>query len=129
MHDSSGSENYGWDHQSTFWAFPVKQISKRPPAAEAYAVGYKTGLPEGWRYKVSDSLAFDWRRWTHKFSFWAYPNRNQPGTVPYSVGFAKDRWGQRFKVIKGRNAGGGEWTHLFTFYAFQSKVNLEWTTE
>ena len=129
VHDGSTTGNFGWDHQFTFWAFPIDKNNKRPPAAKAYSVGYKTGLPEGWRYKVSDNLSNGWRKWIRKFSFWAYPNNAQPGTIPYSVGFTKDRWGHRFRVTKGRSAGGGEWTHLFTFWAFPSKVNLEWTTE
>lgn len=127
MHDSTFAGNYGWTHQFTFWAFP-SEPNKIPPDTKPYSVGYKTGLPEGWRYKLAQGRKLG-GSWIHQFTFWAYPNQGKPRTRSYSVGYANDKWGRRFKVKKGRNGGGGEWTHLFTFWAFPLKVNVQWTTE
>ena len=127
VHDSSSAGNFGWTHQFSFYAFPSEQ-GKIPPGTKQYSVGYKTGLPEGWRYKLSKGRKVG-GRWVHQFTFRAYSSAGKPGTQPYSVGYVNDRWGRRFKVKKGTNAGGGGWVHQFTFWAFPSSITLQWRTE
>ena len=127
VHDSDFAGNFGWTHQFTFWAFPNNQ-NKIPPGTKAYSVGYKKGLPEGWRYKLGKGRKVG-GRWIHQFTFWAYPKPGKPGTIPYSVGYINDRWGKRFKVRKGTFAGGRGWSHQFTFWALPSQITLQWTTE
>merc|ERR1712038_2040471 len=96
--------------------------------AQPYSVGYKKGLPEGWRYKLAKGKKVG-GRWIHQFTFWAYSNGGKPGTIPYSVGYTNDRWGRWFKVQKGTFAGGNGWNHQFTFWAFPSGITLQWSTE
>ena len=127
VHDSASAGNFGWTHQFTFWAFP-SEPNKIPPGTKPYSVGYKTGLPEGWRYKLTKGRKVG-GRWAHQFTFWGYPRPGKQGTKPYSVGYTNDRWGRRFKVREGTFAGGSGWNHQFTFWAFPSRVTLRWITE
>merc|ERR1712038_446316 len=127
VHDSASAGNFGWTHEFTFYAFP-SEVNKIPPGTKAYSVGYKKGLPEGWRYKLAKGKKVG-GRWIHQFTFRAYSTAGKPGTQAYSVGYLNDRWGRRFRVQKGTNAGGGGWVHQFTFWAFPSSITLQWRTE
>ena len=127
VHDSASAGNFGWTHQFTFYAFP-DEPNKIPPGTKAYSVGYKTGLPEGWRYKIGKGRKVG-GKWEPNFTFWAYSSGEKPGTVPYSVGYTNDSWGRRFKVQRGTFAGGNGWNHQFTFWAFPSSITLQWSTE
>merc|ERR1711988_1003593 len=102
----------GWSHSFMFKAFKDKQ-----PGTVQIAVSEAHG-PHRTMVKY-DSPLMSGHGWSHKLSFWAYPDEsNKPGTIRVAVGYAKDPWRTHWVLKDAGALDTHGWSHSCVFRVF-----------